>query len=96
MPICFAGDWDAAYQLAVPEQVLGWSSSHNPQGLVVSCCLVQMSGVLPGQLPPNLTQLWHWELQNSTGFVPGMVQMRGSQPARTPAARLPECLPEAP
>ena len=64
-----AGDWDAAYRLAVPEQVLGWSSSHNAQGLVVSCCLVQMSGVLPGQLPPNLTQLWHWELQNSTGFV---------------------------
>jgi hypothetical protein len=28
-----------------------------------------MSGILPGQLPPNLTQLWHWELQNSTGFV---------------------------
>ena len=65
----FAGDWDAAYRLAVPEQVLGWSSSHNAQGLVVSCCLVQMSGVSPGQLPPNLAQLWHWELQNSTGFV---------------------------
>jgi len=64
-----AADWDAAYRLAVPEQVLGWSSSHNTQGLVVSCCLVQMSGVLPDQLPPNLTQLWHWELQNSTGFV---------------------------
>jgi hypothetical protein len=53
----------------MPEQVLGWSSSHNTQGLVVSCCLVQMAGVAPGQLPPNLTQLWHWELQNSTGFV---------------------------
>jgi hypothetical protein len=64
-----AGDWDAAYRLAVPEQVLGWSSSHNTQGLVVTCCLVKMSGVLPGQLPPNLMQLWHWELQNSTGFV---------------------------
>jgi hypothetical protein len=65
----FADDWDAAYRLAVPEQVLGWSSSHNTQGLVVSCCLVQMSRVSPGQLPPNLAQLWHWELQNSTGFV---------------------------
>jgi hypothetical protein len=64
-----AGDWDAAYRLAVPEQVLGWSSSHNTQGLVVACCLVKMSGAMPGQLPPNLTQLWHWELQNSTGFV---------------------------
>jgi len=64
-----ASDWGAAYQLAVPEQVLGWSSSHNTQGLVVSCFLVQMSGTLPGKLPPNLTQLWHWELQNSTGFV---------------------------
>ena len=64
-----AGDWEAAYRLAMPEQVLGWSSSHNTQGLVVSCCLVQMSGVSPGRLPPNLAQLWHWELQNSTGFV---------------------------
>jgi hypothetical protein len=64
-----AGDWDAAYRLAAPEQVLGWSSSHNTQGLVVSCYLVQMSGVLPGHLPPNLAQLWRWELQNSTGFV---------------------------
>jgi tetratricopeptide (TPR) repeat protein len=64
-----AGDWDAAYRLAAPEQVLGWSSSHNTQGLVVSCCLVQMSGAVPGRLPPNLTQLWHWELQNSTGLV---------------------------
>jgi hypothetical protein len=64
-----AGDWDAAYQLAAPEQVLGWSSSHNTQGLVVSCFLVQMSGTSPGQLPLNLAQLWHWELQNSTGFV---------------------------
>jgi hypothetical protein len=64
-----AGDWHAAHHLAMPEQVLGWSSSHNTQGLVVSCCLVQISGTLPGRLPPNLTQLWHWELQNSTGFV---------------------------
>jgi len=64
-----AGDWGAAYQLAAPEQVLGWSSSHNPQGLVVACFLVQLSGTSPGQLPPNLVQLWHWELQNSTGFV---------------------------
>jgi tetratricopeptide (TPR) repeat protein len=64
-----AGDWGAAYQLAAPEQVLGWSSSHNPQGLVVACFLVQLAGTSPGQLPPNLAQLWHWELQNSTGFV---------------------------
>ena len=64
-----AGDWDAAYHLAASEQVLGWSSSHNTQGLVVSCCLVQLSGVVSGDLPPNLAQLWRWELQNSTGFV---------------------------
>lgn len=64
-----AGDWGAAYQLAAPEQVLGWSSSHNTQGLVVSCFLVQMSGTAPGKLSPNLMQLWQWELQNSTGFV---------------------------
>src|SRR5262245_21066612 len=64
-----AGDWSAAYQLAAPEQMLGWSSSHNPQGLVVSCFLVQLSGTDPDKLPANLAQLWHWELQNSTGFV---------------------------
>ena len=36
-----AGDWDAAYRLAVPEQVLDWSSSHNTQGLVVSVVVHQ-------------------------------------------------------
>jgi hypothetical protein len=62
-----AGDWEAAHQLAAPEQVLGWSSGHNVQGLVVVCCLTQMSGALPGALPPNLAQLWQSALQSSTG-----------------------------
>ena len=35
----------------------------------MSFFLVQMFGTSSGQLPPNLMQLWHWELQNSTGFV---------------------------
>jgi hypothetical protein len=66
-----AEDWDAAHQLAADEPVLGWSGSGNAQGLVVSCFLVGMSGKLPGQLSPNLTQLWQWGLQNSIGFAFG-------------------------
>ncbi len=60
-----AGDWDAAQRLAAQEKVLGWSSSEGAQGLVVSACLVLLSGKTPGALPPNLAQLWQWGLQNS-------------------------------
>jgi len=63
-----AEDWDTAQQLAAREQVLGWSSSNNPQGLVMSFSLVLLSGKRSGTLPPNLTQLWQWGLQNSIGF----------------------------
>jgi len=63
-----AADWEAAHQLAAGEQVLGWSSRSSAQGLVVSCFLVHLSGRLPDSLPPNLTQLWQWGLQNSAGF----------------------------
>jgi len=63
-----AEDWDTAQQLAAREQVLGWTSSKNPQGLVMSSSLVLLSDKRPGTLPPNLTQLWQWGLQNSIGF----------------------------
>ena len=92
-----ASNWDAAHQLAVPEQVLGWSSSHNPQGLVVSCFLVQMSETLPDKLPPNLMQLWHWELQNSTGFVSWYSEDAGEASLLTRLQRAyMEYLPEVP
>ena len=64
----FAEEWDAAYQLAAREEVLGWSSSNNPQGLVVSFFLVLLSGRRPDALPPILAQLWPQGLQNSIGF----------------------------
>lgn len=64
----FAEDWDTAHQLAAREQVLGWSSNNNPQGLVVPFFLVLLSDERSGTLPPNLTQLWQWGLQNSIGF----------------------------
>ena len=64
-----AGDWKAAHQLAVDEQVLGWSSRSSAQGLMVSCVLVHLSGRLPGSLPPNLAQLWQWGLQDSAGLA---------------------------
>lgn len=64
----FAADWDAAHRLVAREEVLGWSSRSNSQGLVMSCFLVRMSETSPGVLPPNLTQLWRWGLQNSLGF----------------------------
>jgi tetratricopeptide (TPR) repeat protein len=63
-----AEDFEAARQLAAGEQVLGWSSSHNPQGLVVPFFLVLLSGKAPGELSPNLAQLWGWGLLHSIGF----------------------------
>jgi tetratricopeptide (TPR) repeat protein len=63
-----AEDWDPARQMAAREKVLGWSSSDNPQGLVVSFFLVLLSDERPGTLPLNLTQLWQWGLQNSISF----------------------------
>ena len=63
----FAKDWDAARNAAAGEKVLGWSSSDNPQGLVIPFFLVLLSGRLPSALPPNLAQHWQWGLQNSSG-----------------------------
>jgi hypothetical protein len=53
-----AQEWDEAHQLAAHEQVLGWSSSSNTQGLVAPFFLALLSGKLPGALPSNLAQLW--------------------------------------
>jgi hypothetical protein len=91
-----AGDWEAAHQLAAGEQVLGWSSRSHAQGLVVSCFLVHLSGRLLDSLPPNLTQLWQWGLQDSAGFG----SWRGGDAGEAgPLARLQrayvECLPMA-
>jgi tetratricopeptide (TPR) repeat protein len=89
-----AEDWNGAHQLAAEEQVLGWSGSGNTQGLVVSCFLVGMAGKLPGELPPNLIQLWQWGLQNSIGFafVGGIDQTTASLVPRLERIYS-ECLP---
>lgn len=63
-----AEDFAAAHHLAAGEQVLGWSSSDNRQGLVLSFFLVLLSGKGAAVLPPNLAQLWTDTLQSSVGF----------------------------
>jgi len=66
-----AGDFEGAHQVAAAERVLGWSSSHAAQGLVVSFFLARLSGSPPDALPPNLAQVWGWALRNSIGFWTG-------------------------
>ncbi|MEW5959371.1 MAG: hypothetical protein AB1801_16710 [Chloroflexota bacterium] len=66
-----AEELEAAHQLAAAENVLGWSRSGNPQGLVMPSCLVLLSGRAPDALPSNLAQLWAWGLQASVGFWGG-------------------------
>jgi hypothetical protein len=66
-----AEDFEAAHQLAAAEKVLGWSSSNNPQGLIVPFFLVLLSRKASGALPLNLAQLWAWGLQYSVGFWVG-------------------------
>jgi len=63
-----AEEWEAAHQLAVREEVLGWSSSDNAQGLVAPFFLLLLSGKSPAALPSNLTDLWQWVLQQGIGF----------------------------
>ncbi len=62
-----AEDWDAGYELAAREKVLGWSSPEGAQGLVVSFFLALLSGKQPGALPANVKQLWEWGLEYSSG-----------------------------
>jgi hypothetical protein len=73
-----AGDVEAAHQLAAGENVLGWSNSGNPQGLVVAFFLALLSGRAPGALPPNLRQFWERSLQASLGFWAGGEQREDS------------------
>ena len=60
-----SGDWEAARALAADAEVLGWSSSDNPQGVVVPACLVLLSGQATAP-PANLARLWDWALEGST------------------------------
>jgi hypothetical protein len=59
------GDWEAARAMAAGADVLGWSSSDNPQGVVVPACLVLLSGRATAP-PVNLARLWDWALESST------------------------------
>jgi hypothetical protein len=77
-----AEDFEAARQVAEGEQVLGWSSSRNPQGLLVPFFLVLLSGKVPGALSPNLAQLWGWGLSNSVGFWMGRSPGKESETER--------------
>jgi hypothetical protein len=61
-------DFEVAHRLAAGEKMLGWSSSHNPQGLVLPFFLGLLSGRATGALPPNLAQLWERGLRSSIGF----------------------------
>jgi hypothetical protein len=55
------------YQLAASENVLGWSSDDNPQGLVVPFFLALLAEKAPNAFPSNLKQLWQQDLQTSIG-----------------------------
>ena len=59
------GDWEAARAMAADADVLGWSSSDNPQSVVVPACLVLLSGQATAP-PANLARLWDWALESST------------------------------
>lgn len=63
-----AQELEAAHRLAAGKEVLGWSNSSNPQGIVVAFFLVLLSGQTPETVPPNLAQIWQWGLDYSTGF----------------------------
>ena len=54
--------------MSVGENVLGWSNSHNPQGLVVLCFLGLTSARTPNEFPPNVSLLWSAVLENSLEF----------------------------
>jgi len=73
-----AEDFDAARQLVANEKVLGWSSSNNPQGLIVSYFLGLLSGRSLSALPPNLSRLWQASLQVSTGSWYAYDEKQGS------------------
>jgi hypothetical protein len=61
------GDWEAARALAADADVLGWSSSDNPLGVVVPACLVFLSGQATAP-PANVARVWDWALESSTSL----------------------------
>lgn len=63
-----AGEWRAVHQVAAKEQVLGWSSSENIQGFVLTFFLVLLSGKSIAGLPVNLAHLWQERLIVSCGY----------------------------
>jgi hypothetical protein len=61
-------DFEVAHRLAAGEKMLGWSSSHNPQGLVLPFFPGLLSRRATDALLPNLAQLWERGLRSSIGF----------------------------
>jgi hypothetical protein len=75
-----AGRWQEAQQLAACENVLGWSGSGNPQGLVMPFFLVRLARKSPTALPGNPAQLLSWCIDVAKRRVEAIVgrQRRGS------------------
>jgi len=57
-----AQQWEPAHQLSSSESAIGWTYGDNPQGAVVPCFLVLLSGQPLGALPRSLERLWQWGL----------------------------------
>jgi hypothetical protein len=57
-----ARQWEPAHQLSASESAIGWTYGDNPQGAVVPCFLVLLSGQPLGALPRNVARLWEWGL----------------------------------
>jgi hypothetical protein len=57
-----ARQWEPAHQLSASESAIGWTYGDNPQGAVVPCFLVLLSGQPLGELPRNVARLWEWGL----------------------------------
>ncbi len=77
-----AEDFDAACELAGRAEVLGWSSSDHPQGLVVPFLLALLSGKTPDALSPNLAQLWQGAISTGAGYWPSTAAPADSVPKR--------------
>ncbi|HYO53258.1 hypothetical protein [Archangium sp.] len=66
-----AHDWQAAWESAAEAEVLGWSDSDNPQGLVVPFLLLLLSGPASAEGPPrSVEELWRQGLENSVANEP--------------------------
>ena len=61
--LLLGGNWREAYRLATANNVLGWSSSENIQGLVLCFFLVWLSGK-PAALPTALMKFWQEQLSS--------------------------------